>query len=186
MRTLTGPGSGTFWPLGMIWYAPRICIGTTGVPVSRARCPTPDLKSWIRPSGERLPSGNNTRFHPDLRSWLELCSCAWAPPVREKGKVLRKRLTMLPSSGRGNHGSLFGPGVRARCIPVPGAAHARDVIRDARDGADQPAQSTLTRVPRHGQIILWLTFSAAPWASKAGRSYAMKNESNALVCQNAK
>ncbi len=74
MRTLTGPGSGTCWPFGMIWYAPRMCIGTTGVPVSRARWPTPGLNSWIRPSGERLPSGNRTRFQPALSSWLELCS----------------------------------------------------------------------------------------------------------------
>jgi hypothetical protein len=86
----------------MIWYDPRMCIGTTGVPVSFARWPTPGLNSWMRPSGERLPSGKRTRFQPDFRSWLELCSWACAPPVRENGKVLRNRLTMLPSSGRLN------------------------------------------------------------------------------------
>ena len=60
----------------MTWKAPRMCIGTTGVPVSLARKPTPGLNSWIRPSTDLLPSGKRTRFQPDFKSWLELWS--WA------------------------------------------------------------------------------------------------------------
>jgi hypothetical protein len=63
---------------------PAMPTGTTVAP-RRASTPTPDLKGRIRPSEERVPSGNSNTFHPSARS----CSARSRPalPLRGNGNA---------------------------------------------------------------------------------------------------